>query len=201
LPEDYQSIPSVKNLTDVLARMKAFGVSNIEFDITLMRGFDYYTDIVFEVFDNDPENNRSMFGGGRYDGLVAQFGVDAVPTVGFGMGDVTFMDFLDSHKLLPNLKKKTEVVLIIREPELIDRAQSVARELREMGANVAVDYTERKIDKQFKSALKTGIRHAIFVGHEELETEQYILKDLKTNKEEKHSLQRIVSMVRDSRKK
>lgn len=35
-----------------------------------MRGFDYYTDIVFEVMDTDPENNRSMFGGGRYDGLV-----------------------------------------------------------------------------------------------------------------------------------
>lgn len=200
LPEEYQSIPSVKVLTDILARMKAYGVSNIEFDITLMRGFDYYTDIVFEVFDNSPENNRSMFGGGRYDGLVAQFGVDPVPTIGFGMGDVTFMDFLESHKLLPSLKKKTEVILLIREFELVGRVQSVVRELREMGVNVSVDYSGRKIDKQFKAALKSGVRHAIFVGSEELETEQFILKDLKTGKEEKHSLQRIVSMVKDRRK-
>ena len=200
LPDEYQSIPSVIELTDIISRMKAYGVHNIEFDITLMRGFDYYTDVVFEVFDNDLENNRSMFGGGRYDGLVAQFGVDPVPTIGFGMGDVTFMDFLEKHKLLPNLRKNTEVILMVRDANLVDRAQSVARELREMGVNVAVDYSGRKIDKQFKSAMKSGIRNAIFVGQEELESEQFILKDLKTGKEEKHSLQRIVSMVKDSRK-
>ena len=47
----------------------------------------------FEVFDKDPENSRSLFGGGRYDGLVGEFGVEPVPTVGFGMGDVTFQNF------------------------------------------------------------------------------------------------------------
>lgn len=72
---------------------------NIVLDPTIMRGFDYYTGMVFEVFDTSPENNRSLFGGGRYDNLLELFGVDPVPTVGFGMGDVTIRDFLETHSL------------------------------------------------------------------------------------------------------
>src|SRR3546814_4334581 len=78
-------------------KTKAAGITNIKFVPTIARGFDYYTDIVFEVFDKDPENNRSMFGGGRYDGLVGEFGVESVPTVGFGMGDATFQNFLEAQ--------------------------------------------------------------------------------------------------------
>lgn len=69
------------------------------FSPTLVRGFDYYTGIVFEVFDTNPENKRSLFGGGRYDNLLEMFGVEPLPTVGFGMGDVTIRDFLETHNL------------------------------------------------------------------------------------------------------
>jgi histidyl-tRNA synthetase len=75
------------------------GINNIVFDPSIVRGFDYYTGMVFEVFDTSPENNRSLFGGGRYDNLLELFGVDPVPTVGFGMGDVTIRDFLETHNL------------------------------------------------------------------------------------------------------
>ncbi|QWQ31904.1 ATP phosphoribosyltransferase regulatory subunit [Candidatus Minimicrobia naudis] len=54
------------------------------FDVTLMRGLDYYTGMVFEFFDNSPENTRALFGGGRYDGLVGLFGVEPISTVGVG---------------------------------------------------------------------------------------------------------------------
>ena len=88
------------SLQMILARN---GITNAQFDISLMRGFDYYTGIVFEIYDTNPENNRSMFGGGRYDGLVGLFGVEPVPTIGFGMGDVTMHNFLDLHGLMPEL--------------------------------------------------------------------------------------------------
>jgi histidyl-tRNA synthetase len=78
---------------------KNSGLSNVEFDPSIVRGFDYYTGMVFEVFDTNPENKRSLFGGGRYDNLLEIFGVDPVPTVGFGMGDVTIRDFLETHNL------------------------------------------------------------------------------------------------------
>lgn len=200
LPQELQASPSVQELSRLLENCKNFGIRNIEFDISLMRGFDYYTDIVFEAFDTSPDNNRSILGGGRYDGLVAQFGVDAIPTVGFAVGDVVFMDFLTTHGLLPKLKPKTEVVIIVRDEEFVIAVQKIATELRDMQVHVSVDFSGKKVDKQFKTALKSGVRYALFVGTEEIATEQFILKDLYSGKEEKHSLQRIVSIVKDARK-
>lgn len=186
----------VKQLATLLSRLKKSGISNVEFDPTLMRGFDYYTDIVFEVFDTHPDNNRSMFGGGRYDGLVAQFGVEPVPTIGFAMGDITLQNFLEVHKLLPTPRPETDIYVVVLGGVDVSRPIS---ELREMGLNVAVDYTGRKLDKQIKSAQKLGVHYVLFIGQDELDNEQYNLKNLQTGTDERHGLQRIVSTVRDYR--
>lgn len=66
-----------KDIDTLIARAKEAGINNVRFVPSIARGFDYYTDIVFEVFDLNPENSRAMFGGGRYDGLVGMFGVQA----------------------------------------------------------------------------------------------------------------------------
>ncbi len=107
LPEvirEHQSAKELKKLIDMLDDAR---VPNVVFDITIMRGFDYYTGIVFEIFDTRDDNNRSMMGGGRYDGLVGLFGVEPVPTVGFGFGDVTLQNFLEGHDLLSPLRPET----------------------------------------------------------------------------------------------
>lgn len=83
----------------LISKLEEKGIKNAVFSPTITRGFDYYTGMVFEVFDTSPENNRSLFGGGRYDNLLEIFGVEPVPTVGFGMGDVTIRDFLETHSL------------------------------------------------------------------------------------------------------
>lgn len=87
--------------SELIKTLNAKGIKNVCFDYTIVRGFDYYTGMVFEVFDTDPANNRSLFGGGRYNNLLEMFGVEPLPTVGFGMGDVTMRDFLETHNLLP----------------------------------------------------------------------------------------------------
>src|SRR5262249_47928021 len=68
LPPALQTNPSLMDLAQVIEQLQKLGITNAEFDVTLMRGFDYYTDIVFEVFDTNPNNNRAIMGGGRYDG-------------------------------------------------------------------------------------------------------------------------------------
>lgn len=200
LPQPLQTHPSVGELQNLLAQLEAAGIGNARFDITLMRGFDYYTDIVFEVFDTHPENNRAMMGGGRYDGLVALFGVEPVPTVGFGLGDATLANFLELHHLLPELKPETDLYAVLV-GDVIDKVQDVIGELREMGLNVAVDLSGRKIGDQFKIAEKKAIHYVIIIGQQELADEQFTLKNLHTGSEEKHSLQRIVSIVKDYRHK
>jgi len=200
LPEPLQIHPSVTELRSLITMLHASGLSNVVFDPTLMRGFDYYTDIVFEVFDNHPENNRSMFGGGRYDGLVGLFGVEPVATVGFGMGDVTLQNFLETHELLPNLYPETDVYVILI-GDVYPQAQKALRELRESGVKLAVDITRRKPDKQIKTAVKKGIHYALFIGDREIASEQYVLKNLITGTDEQHGINRIVSIVKDYRTK
>jgi len=197
-PQVLERAPTAE-LMRLMELLKSSHVTNLEFDITLMRGFDYYTDIVFEVFDTDPANNRSMFGGGRYDGLISVFGVEPVESVGFGMGDVTLQNFLETHELLPTLKPETDLYVVLI-GEVYEQAQKVVQEFREMGLNVAVDLSGRKTDKQIKSATKLGIPYVLFIGEDELKEEQYQLKNLQSGEEEKHSTQRIVSLVKDFRK-
>ncbi|HET8670182.1 MAG TPA: histidine--tRNA ligase [Candidatus Saccharimonadales bacterium] len=198
LPEAIREHPSAQELQKLIEMLKEARVPNVKFDITVMRGFDYYTGIVFEMFDNNPENNRSMMGGGRYDGLVGLFGVEPVPTVGFGWGDVTLQNFLEGHDLLPNLHPDTDIYVVLI-GDIYDKAQRVLNELREMGANVAVDFTGKKPDKQIKIAVKKGIHYAMFIGEKELKEERYRVKNLLTGIEEEHSAARIVSIVKDYR--
>lgn len=74
---------------------------NLIFDPSLARGQTYYTGMVFEIFDTNKENARSIAGGGRYDNLLEIFEIEPIPAVGFGMGDITIQDFLETHKLKP----------------------------------------------------------------------------------------------------
>jgi histidyl-tRNA synthetase len=195
--KNHKSIEQIKKL---LEQLKAAGLENVKFDPSLMRGFDYYTDIVFEVDDTSPENNRSMFGGGRYDGLVGLFGVEPVPTIGFGMGDVTLQNFIIDHGLMPKLMPETDIYIVLI-GDVFDDAQKAITELREANVKVAVDITGRKPDKQIKTADKKGIHYVVTIGPEELSTGQYPLKNLRTGIEEKHSLSRLISIVEDYRHK
>lgn len=195
LPEELKASQSVMDITKLITMLENAGVSNAVFDISLMRGFDYYTDIVFEVFDTHPDNNRAMFGGGRYDGLVALFGVEPVPTVGFGMGDVTLQNFIETHGLMPVLQTETDAYVILI-GDVFEQAQRTLLKLRQMGLNLAVDPSNRKIDKQIKTASKKGITYILFIGETELATDQIKIKNLETGAEEQHSPERIVSIVR-----
>ncbi|HEX8762298.1 MAG TPA: histidine--tRNA ligase [Candidatus Saccharimonadales bacterium] len=198
LPEVIREHESAKELKQLMDMLDDARITNAVFDITIMRGFDYYTGIVFEIFDNDPNNNRSMMGGGRYDGLVGLFGVEPVPTVGLGWGDVTMQNFLEGHDLMPNLRPETDVYVVLI-GDVYSKALRIIQDLRNMGANVAVDLSGRKPDKQIKSAAKKGIHYAMFIGEKELDEELYEIRNLLTGVEERHSAARIVSIVTDYR--
>lgn len=199
LPEQIQNSEAAQELSSLLTMAEAAGVTNTVFDITIMRGFDYYTGVVFEVADTDPENNRSMAGGGRYNGLVGLFGVEPVSTVGFGSGDVTLANFLESHDLLPKLKPETDVY-VIPIGDSYGQAQKLLATLRSEGLRVAVDSTGRKPAAKLKAAIKHGIRYALFVGESELAEGRFTLKDLSNENEQSLSPERIVSTILDERR-
>jgi histidyl-tRNA synthetase len=139
-----------------------------------------------------------MCGGGRYDGLVGAFGVDPVPTVGYAMGDAVFAEFLKGHGLVPDLPTETDVYVVLVGDVLVDALKPIAA-LREMGVNVAVDLSGKKLGDQLKTADKKGVTYALVIGEKEIADEQYTLKNLHSGAEEKHGLERIVSIVKDRR--
>lgn len=194
LPETLRESQAVKEVQILFTLLAEHQITAAQFDITLMRGFDYYTDIVFEVFDLHPENNRSMFGGGRYDGLVGAFGVEPVPTVGMAMGDAPMENFLDSHNLLPKFQSSTDVY-VVTIGDTLKEAQDIVRQLRNSDINIAIDLTDRKPDKQIKAALKMGVPNLLFIGEEELRNQKFIVRNVETQKEETLSIAEIPSYL------
>ena len=199
LPESMLDVPSVIEIRRVMRTLSEKGITNVEFDITLMRGLDYYTGTVFEFFDNSPENNRSLFGGGRYDGLVGLFGVEPTPTVGVGMGATPMQQFLEVHNLLPKIRTKTDVYVIAIDEKSLNGADQLVRKLREADVKVEFDFTLRKIDKQLKTAVKKGVPFAMFVGETELESGIYPIKNLDDSTEQQVDFDRVITTVKDHR--
>lgn len=177
---------------NTIQKLLDLGVKNITFDPTLVRGFDYYTGTVFEVFDTDPENNRSVFGGGRYDDLLDIFGAKKIPAVGFGAGDVTAKDFLETHNLLPVYKPQTTIYICTVDSQYKNDANTLAQKLRELGINTAVDFTDKKLGDQVKLADKQKIPFVICIGEDEVKSGLYTLKNMETGDEKKVKLEEIV---------
>ncbi|HEY0979265.1 MAG TPA: histidine--tRNA ligase, partial [Candidatus Paceibacterota bacterium] len=122
----------------LLEALKARGITNVVFDPTIARGFLYYTGLIFEVFDTNPENPRALLGGGRYDGLVSLFGGEPIPAVGFAIGIETLIDFLRTHNLLPAARPGADLFIGTPNEYDIAAAHALADTLRAKGANVLV---------------------------------------------------------------
>ena len=152
------------------------------FDFGIIRGLDYYTGTVFEVFDTDPENNRAMFGGGRYDNLVGLFVKNAgISGVGFGFGDVTLENFLVSHNLIPaDLYTGKPKALVLRlDGTTYADCLEIAEKIKSGGISAAVyNGSGRKIGKQFDYADKAGFTRVVIVGGDELATKTAKIRKL-----------------------
>src|SRR3989339_2098217 len=105
------------DLSDFLNLVAKSNLKNyLTYDPAIVRGLDYYTGIVFEIFDKHPENRRAICGGGSYADLLKIFDEPSVPGVGFGLGDVTLTDFLTTHKLLENFSlPQNDLLLTIQD--------------------------------------------------------------------------------------
>jgi histidyl-tRNA synthetase len=153
--------------------------------------------MVFEVFDTNAENPRALFGGGRYDGLVALFGGEPIPAVGFALGDVTLSDFLDTHKLaLETDSAKPQLYLGTPSATDIPAAQAFADTLRTQGCRIFVNLTERMLGDQIKDAVKRGIPLFIAYGADELANDMVRMKIIATGEEAKLPITELPARLR-----
>ncbi len=174
---------STAYLEELRTTLEHMGVRNMVVDTKITRGFDYYTGMVFEVYDTDEKNRRSLFGGGRYDSLLSLFGGDPIPAVGFAMGDVTARDFLETHNLMPAYSPSTELMICVVEGDATSHAIQLAQSLRREDVTVAVNFSGKRVGDQIRQADKMKIPFMIAVGAKERDSGRYTIKNLSSGHE------------------
>ncbi len=155
------------------------------FDLSIVRGLAYYTDIVFEAFDTKNEY-RAILGGGEYNNLVSDFGGQETPAVGVGMGDAVLLELLKSKYLIPILKP--DIVFIATIGNVSKEAVKLREDLISKGYNVDMNLSNRNLSKQFSYAQSKGIAKVYILGEKELSKNIITVKDLNSGKEKKVKL-------------
>lgn len=179
-----------KEIKDIVNKLESLGyVDWVKFQPNIIRGFDYYDGMVFEVFDNNPENSRAMFGGGRYNGLASLFGGSSFPATGFAPGDETTKLFLEAWNLIPKSLIENDIYYIpMIEESLVEEYSQLAKKLRNEGKEVIQSLEFQKIGKALDYANKVGIANVILLGAEENSKGVYKVKNMKRGEEEEINL-------------
>jgi len=178
--QDYLGARSaaLERVVQLFEVMEIYGLAGlVSFNISIVRGLAYYTDIVFEAFDAK-RAFRAIFGGGRYDNLVSSLGGSQVPCVGLGFGDVVVGEILGSLGRRLQAEGGLDAQIGFLTAEERSMALAGARVLRDAGLAANIDLAPSKAKKFFSRASKSGARFALFLGPAEREKGTFVVKDL-----------------------
>ena len=183
----------IKNLEDIFDLVE--DKDKIRFDLSLVRGLDYYTGFVFEAWLEG--FNRSVAGGGRYDNLIELFTGKKTLCVGGCLGIEPLID-VGLEKGIFNLDRKTyaEIAVVYVREEFLKDAFSLANLLRENNFKVYLDLGKNNFQEQMMRAVEKGIEYAIIVGEKEKKEGKYTLQNLKTKERAMYSLEEILEMLK-----
>ena len=182
LNEKSEGALELKNILNLIDKYKLNNL--VKFSPSVIRGLDYYTGMVFEIFDLNPQNTRAIAGGGRYDNLINLFSEEKLTGTGFAMGDITLQDFLLTWNLLPGFESECEYLVTLwpsEDTKFLEKTLEVSNILRGKGKNVSTWLEKNtKLDKQLKYADKKGFKYAVIIGENEIKKNTIMIKDMVT---------------------
>ncbi len=195
--DDIQSLPKkfpqiiknqwYKDMSEIFLKLESLWYTwYFQFKWSLIRWFDYYDGIVFEVFDLHQDNNRAMFGGWRYNGLAEIFGGTSFPAVWFASGDEAMKLFLESRWMMDTiLARQKDVIYYIPmlEEEYYDTYFQIAQTLRNTWNMVEQWLEIQGVGKALQYANKKEISYVVLLGKEEMKKKKYKIKNMKTGEE------------------
>jgi len=153
-------------------------------DLTLARGLNYYTGLIFEVKARNVQMG-SIGGGGRYDDLTGLFGVPGIPGVGISFGVDRIYDVMEELNLFPKeVKTGTQVVFFNLGEAESKTAFGLMQQLRVKGIRCELYPEPVKMDKQFKYAEKKQIPYAVIIGSKELQEQTCLIRNLDTKEQQ-----------------
>lgn len=185
--EDLRIIEEVKpsvRLLSIIEAIQKLGWTQLIYDPKLIRGFAYYTGMVFEVFETSGEYRRALFGGGRYDNLLQAVGGKPMSAVGFGVSDVSLFAALDTQKKT-TLESTREMTLVIPfSKNEVDAATSITKKLRDQDRVVVMSVPPYELKKQLSMANRLEANKVIIIAPEELQQGKMIEKDMVTGQQQ-----------------
>lgn len=179
LSENETGLKGIEELETVFNSIDKLNLSsNIEFDITLARGLNYYTGCIFEVKAND-FSIGSITGGGRYDNLTGVFGLDNMSGVGISFGADRIYDCLEALDLFPKEINNTTKLLFINFGEReSQKCIDYARVLRKNNISSETYPDKAKLQKQMKYANDKNIPFVALIGEREIEENKIMVKNM-----------------------
>lgn len=168
----------VEELEFILAYSSPADNLPLTIDLTLARGLNYYTGIIYEVKAKNVEMG-SIGGGGRYDDLTGLFGVPGIPGAGISFGVDRIYDVMEELNLFPEKMQHGVTLLFFNMGKEESKfAFEQMQELRSKGVSCEIYHEAAKMDKQFKYADKKKIKYAVIIGSKEMKERNCVVKDL-----------------------
>lgn len=174
---------------------KYLDAMNIEYTVNpqIVRGLDYYTKTVFEFVADSIGAQGTVCGGGRYDGLIEEFGGQRTPSLGFGMGLERLQLVMEAQgcEFPESAKPDLFIVALGEKAEL--KAVEIAKDMREEGFAVLYDLNGRSLRAQMKYADKTGAKFNVVIGDNEVDEGKAELKNMATGEKQEIELATFVN--------
>ena len=168
-------------LRAILLQLKALGVdeSRYAINLSIARGLDYYTGVVYETTLDAYPQIGSICSGGRYDNLASHYTKSKLPGVGISIGLTRLFYQLREAGLIGSADSSVDVLVALLDDAGLDAALSMSQRLRAAGLNVETQFEPRKLAKQFQYADKAGIRFVVMRGEDEAARGVVAVKDLR----------------------
>jgi histidyl-tRNA synthetase len=158
-----------EQLADVIDATEALGLTenNLEIDVSIARGLDYYTGTIVETFLTDLPSFGSICSGGRYDNLAQLYTKQQLPGIGASLGLDRLLAAMQQLDLLPKTKTTAEVMIVQFDKSKLKEYLKLAADLRSQGIAVELYPESKKLNQQFKYADRRGARAVIIAGTDE----------------------------------
>lgn len=179
---DYLDEASQEHFDAVRQMLESLGM-DYQIDSNMVRGLDYYNHTIFEFMAELGGNELTICAGGRYDGLIEEFGGPATAGFGFGMGQERLLLVLEQQGVALPETGGLDLYLAVLGSEANAQALELVQAVRQQGFSVERDYLNRKIKAQFKSADNLGAKLVIALGESELQSGQVTVKNNRTRQE------------------
>ncbi len=164
---------------------------------TLVRGLDYYTRTVFEVWAEGIGAQNAICGGGRYDGLAEELGGEPTPGIGFGSGMERLVLTMQEQGIEVPGAPAPDVALVYHGQEAKRRGLQILENLRAAGIRATITFDDRSFKAQFRDADRANARYALVLGERELAENQIIVQNMKRGDQENVDLDKVQSVVQD----